>query len=329
MTGQLVDGFGRVARDLRLSLTDRCTLRCTYCMPETGMTWLPRGDLLTDDEILRLVDVAVSLGIEELRLTGGEPLLRPGVAGLVGRLHAAAPQLELSLTTNGLRLAEQADALAAAGLTRVNVSLDTVRPETFRRITRRDGLPDVLAGMRAASRAGLTPVKVNAVLVRGVNDTEAPELLELCLESGYELRFIESMPLDGGHTWQPDVMVSAAETLELLRSRHRLTPVIGRGAAPAEVWQVDGGPGTVGVIASVTRPFCGDCDRLRLTADGQLRTCLFAHTETDLRTPLRDGAGDAEIAALWVDAVSRKQAAHGIGEPTFLPPLRGMSAIGG
>lgn len=328
--GLLIDGFGRVATDLRVSLTDRCTLRCTYCMPAEGLDWTPREDLLTDDELVRLISIAAGLGVREVRLTGGEPLLRPGLAELVRRVRATCPDLRLSLTTNGLRLAELAPALADAGLERVNVSLDTLRPDRFRAVTRRDGLDDVLAGLAAAAAAGFSPVKVNAVLVRDSNDDEAADLLGYCLEHGYELRFIEFMPLDAGHTWTRPDLVTAEEILTRLGERWSLTPAAEpRGSAPAESWLVDGGPATVGVIGSVTRPFCGACDRVRLTADGQIRNCLFARSETDVRTALRRGADDEAIAALWVSAVAGKAAGHGIDDPGFRQPDRPMSAIGG
>jgi cyclic pyranopterin phosphate synthase len=328
---QLSDNYGRVATDLRVSLTDRCNLRCSYCMPEEGLDWLQKDTLLTDDEVVRLIRVGVELlGITEVRFTGGEPLLRRGLADIVRRTAALEPRPETSLTTNGLGLARTASTLAAAGLDRVNVSLDTVRTDTFWQITRRDRLDDVLEGLAAAKAAGLGPVKVNAVLLRGVNDDQAPELLEWCLEHGYDLRFIEQMPLDAQHGWDRDAMVTAAEILASLEARYVLTPAEEpRGSAPAELFAVNGGPATVGVIASVTRPFCGDCDRVRLTADGQVRNCLFARDESDLRTALRSGAGDQEIADRWVIAMRGKLPGHGIDDPTFLQPDRPMSAIGG
>jgi cyclic pyranopterin phosphate synthase len=325
MTAALLDTFGRAATDMRVSLTDKCNLRCTYCMPAEGLPWLPAPELLSDDEIVRLVRVAASLGVRTVRLTGGEPLIRPGLPGLVTRL---AELVELSLTTNGLGLTRLAQPLADAGLRRVNVSLDTLRPERFLALTRRDRLDDVIAGLTAAVAAGLAPVKVNTVLMRGVNDDEAGELLEWCLERGYELRFIEQMPLDPQHGWDRAEMVTADEVLELLTQRHTLTPAE-RGSAPAEVWLVDGGPARVGVVGSVTRPFCEACDRIRLTADGQLRNCLFAREESDLRTALRGGATDAELAVRMQAAVRGKKAGHGIDDPEFLQPDRPMSAIGG
>jgi GTP 3',8-cyclase len=328
---RLVDGFGRVATDLRVSLTDRCNLRCTYCMPEQGLDWLPNESLLTDDEVVRLVRVAVTmLGVQEVRFTGGEPLVRRGLVDIVRRSAELEPRPELSLTTNGLGLARTATALAAAGLDRVNVSLDTVRRDTFQELTRRDRLGDVVAGLEAADAAGLRPVKVNAVLMRGINDGEAAELLEWCVGRGYELRFIEQMPLDAQHGWSRTEMVTAEEILALLSQRFELTEAEEpRGSAPAEKFLVDGGPATVGVIASVTRPFCGDCDRVRLTADGQVRNCLFAREESDLRAALRGGATDEELAARWRAAVAPKRAGHGIDDVSFLQPSRPMSAIGG
>ncbi|MEV7773134.1 GTP 3',8-cyclase MoaA [Kitasatospora sp. NPDC086791] len=328
----LLDTFGRRAVDLRVSLTDRCNLRCTYCMPEEGLQWLAKPDLLTDEEIVRLVAIAVrDLGVREVRFTGGEPLLRPGLVAVVAACAELEPRPELSLTTNGIGLARTATALREAGLDRVNVSLDTLDPEVFHTLTRRRRHGDVLDGLAAAERAGLTPVKLNAVLMRGVNDHEAADLLAWCLERGYELRFIEQMPLDAQHGWDRSSMVTAEEILDLLRARFALTPEPSarRGAAPAERWLVDGGPGRVGVIASVTRPFCRACDRTRLTADGQVRNCLFATGETDLRTALRSGADDAELAALWRAAMWGKKAGAGIDDPEFHQPERPMSAIGG
>jgi GTP 3',8-cyclase len=328
---RLADRFGRVATDLRVSLTDRCNLRCTYCMPAEGLDWLPRQELLTDDEVVRLVSVAVTrLGVTEVRFTGGEPLLRRGLAGIVERCAGLEPRPQLSLTTNGIGLARLADPLLAAGLDRVNVSLDTIRPDTFVELARRDRLADVLAGLDAARAAGLQPVKVNAVLLRGLNDEQAPELLEFCLEHGYELRFIEQMPLDAQHGWRRDTMVTADEILARLSERFELTPADAeRGSAPAESFVVDGGPATVGIIASVTRPFCGDCDRVRLTADGQVRDCLFARKESDLRTLLRSGGSDGDLADAWQRAMRGKLPGHGIDDPSFLQPARPMSAIGG
>ncbi len=328
----LVDQHGRVATDLRVSLTDRCNLRCTYCMPAQGLAWLPTPDLLDDDEVIRLVGIAVRLlAVTDVRFTGGEPLLRRGLVDIVGRCAALTPRPRLSLTTNGIGLARLAGPLAAAGLDRVNVSLDTLRPDRFGRLARRDRLDDVFAGLAAARRAGLEPLKVNAVLMRGLNDDEAPDLLRWCLQHGYELRIIEQMPLDAQHGWSRAAMVTAGEVLETLAQHFTLTPAAPdtRGSEPAESWLVDGGPARVGVIASVTRPFCGACDRVRITADGQVRNCLFAREESDLRGALRAGANDAELAARWRAALWTKRAGHGIDDPSFLQPARPMSAIGG
>ncbi|HCA84913.1 MAG TPA: GTP 3',8-cyclase MoaA [Streptomyces sp.] len=328
----LIDTFDRVATDLRVSLTDRCNLRCTYCMPEEGLEWLAKPDLLSDDEIVRLIGIAVTdLGIEEVRFTGGEPLLRPGLTGIVARCAALEPRPKMSLTTNGIGLERTASALREAGLDRVNVSLDTLRPDVFQRMTRRKRHHDVLSGLEAARAAGLTPVKVNTVLMPGLNDDEAPDLLAWAVENDYELRFIEQMPLDAQHGWKRDGMITAGDILTSLRTRFDLTPEgeDERGSAPAERWVVDGGPARVGVIASVTRPFCRACDRTRLTADGQVRTCLFAREESDLRGALRSGASDAEVAGLWKTAMWGKKAGSGLDDPSFLQPQRPMSAIGG
>jgi GTP 3',8-cyclase len=328
----LTDSFGRVATDLRVSLTDRCNLRCAYCMPPEGLDWLPGPDLLTDDEVSRLISIAVAhLGITEVRFTGGEPLLRRGLPGIVARTAALSPRPEISLTTNGIGLARLAGALRQAGLDRLNVSLDTLSPETFATLTRRHRLPDVLTGLAAAATAQLTPVKVNAVLIRGINDHEATPLLRFCRDRGYQLRFIEQMPLDAQHGWRRADMVTADEILAALSADFSLTPddPADRGSAPAETFLVDGGPDRVGVIGSVTRPFCGTCDRVRLTADGQIRNCLFARDESDLRTPLRAGASDDDLAEIWCRAVTTKLPGHGINDPGFLQPTRPMSAIGG
>ena len=329
--GELLDTFGRVATDLRVSLTDRCNLRCSYCMPAEGLDWLPSEQTLTDDEVVRLITIGVEqLGIREVRFTGGEPLVRRGLVDIVRRTTALAPRPETSVTTNALGLSRTAAALAEAGLDRVNVSLDTIRREDFLEITRRDRLADVVAGMEAAHAAGLAPVKVNAVLLRGINDDQGPELLRWCLDHGYQLRFIEQMPLDAQHGWRRDTMITAEEILASLEREFELTPAEEpRGSAPAELFAVNGGPATVGVIASVTRPFCGDCDRVRLTADGQVRNCLFAREESDLRSALRGGATDEEIADRWRAAMMTKRPGHGIDDVSFLQPTRPMSAIGG
>jgi cyclic pyranopterin phosphate synthase len=334
----LIDRFGRVATDLRISLTDLCSLRCTYCMPAEGLDWLTKAQRLTDDEFVRLTGIFVDLGITSVRLTGGEPLVHPTLPDVIARLHALEPRPEISLTTNGVTLTRHAVALARAGLTRINVSVDTLDREQFARLTRRDRLPQVLDGVAAAAAAGLHPVKINAVLVRDSNLHEAPDLLAWTLRHGYRLRFIEHMPLDADHTWSRDDMVTAEEILAIVEQQYTLKPLDGRGSAPAEEFEVLAGPdqaewaepvGRLGIIASVTRPFCRTCDRLRLTADGQLRTCLFAQAETDLRAPLRAGASDAELAELIRAAVAVKQEDHGIGSGSFVQPIRTMSAIGG
>jgi cyclic pyranopterin phosphate synthase len=330
----LADAYGRVATDLRVSLTDRCNLRCAYCMPPEGLDWLPGAEVLTDDEIVRLITIGVErLGIKTVRLTGGEPLLRKNLELLVAEISALSPVPEIALTTNGIGLAARAEKLAAAGLRRINVSLDTLDPDIFATISRRRRLPDVLAGIAAARDARLLPVKINTVLLRGVNDHEAFNLLQWAMAAQVQLRFIEQMPLDPQHGWKRDEMITAAEIkqrlgehVELLEDpQHAAT----RGSAPAELFRVAGTDYSVGIIASVTQPFCGACDRVRLTADGQIRNCLFARTESDLRTPLRSGASDAELAALWVAAVAGKRPGHGINDPSFLQPDRPMSAIGG
>jgi cyclic pyranopterin phosphate synthase len=301
-------------------------------MPPEGLDWLPSPALLTDDEVNRLITIAVQrLGITEIRFTGGEPLLRRGLPGIVAAAAALRPRPEISLTTNGIGLARLAGPLREAGLDRLNVSLDTLSHETFVTLARRDRMDDVLAGLTAAAAAGLAPVKVNAVLMRGVNDREATALLRFCLDYGYQLRFIEQMPLDAQHGWRRADMVTADEILAALSAEFALIPAdpAGRGSAPAETFLVDGGPGRVGVIGSVTRPFCGACDRVRLTADGQIRNCLFARDESDLRTPLRTGASDHQLAGIWRRAVAAKLPGHGINDPGFLQPARPMSAIGG
>jgi cyclic pyranopterin phosphate synthase len=330
----LGDAYGRVATDLRVSLTDRCNLRCQYCMPAEGLDWLPRADVLTDEEIIRLIRVGVTrLGITTVRLTGGEPLLRQDLEWLVAAIAELDPAPAIALTTNGIGLAERAAGLAAAGLKRINVSLDTLDPATFKQITRRPRLADVLAGVEASVAAGLLPVKINTVLLRGVNDHEAYLLLEWAMRTGVQLRFIEQMPLDAQHAWNRTEMITADEIRERLSEHVTLVEDAGdrarRGSAPAELFRIQGTDHTVGIIASVSKPFCGACDRVRLTADGQLRNCLFARAESDLRAPLRAGATDEELADRWVRAVATKRPGHGIDDPSFLQPDRPMSAIGG
>lgn len=326
----LTDRFGRVHTDLRVSVTDRCSLRCTYCMPEQGLDWIPRTDTLTTDELLRLVRVAVDNGVTTVRLTGGEPLLRPDIVAIVAAIRAMPGAPDVALTTNGLRLPGLAAPLADAGLGRVNISLDTMDRDRFLALTRRDRLIDTLAGIAAAKAAGLDPVKINSVLMRGVNDDEAATLLLWAMEQGLHLRFIEQMPLDPQHGWDAQQMVTADEIQQRLTDAgFDLEPADDRGSAPAELFRVNGGPQTVGIIGSMTRPFCGDCNRMRLTSDGQWRNCLFGQSETDLRTPLRAGATDEQLAALMRRDVAGKRRAHGTDDVGFVQPDRPMSAIGG
>jgi cyclic pyranopterin phosphate synthase len=334
----LADTHGRIATDLRVSVTDRCNLRCTYCMPPEGLDWLPASAVLSEEEILRLVGVSVrQLGIKTVRLTGGEPLLRRDLERLVAGIALLAPRPTIALTTNGIGLASRAAGLAAAGLDRINISLDTLDAATFKRLARRPRLHDVLAGVAAAKKAGLEPVKINAVLMRGINDHEAYGLLRWAMREQVQLRFIEQMPLDAQHAWQRSEMITADDIRQLLGEHVVLTedPVEAatRGSAPAELFRVyldgmDTGY-SVGIIAAVTKPFCGACDRVRLTADGQLRNCLFSISESDLRAPMRAGASDSELADIWVANVAGKRPGHGIDDPSFLQPDRPMSAIGG
>jgi cyclic pyranopterin phosphate synthase len=331
---QLIDTFGRAHRDLRVSVTDRCNLRCTYCMPPDFADWLPGNHLLSLDELMLVIEVATEQGITNIRLTGGEPLLRPDIVEIVRRVRALPLAPRVSLTTNALRLTDLAQDLADAGLERVNVSLDTLDRERFKALTFRDRFADVIAGIEAAQRAGLSPLKVNSVLMRGVNDDEAIPLLRHAVENGWHLRFIEQMPLDAQGAWERAEMISAGEILELLSTEFDLVPVPTRGSAPAEEFTVDGGPMTVGIIASVSKPFCAACDRIRLTADGQIRNCLFARDETDVRATLRDASLSepkrrARIARLFASSVFDKLPGHGINDPSFIQPDRPMSAIGG
>jgi GTP 3',8-cyclase len=323
----LEDRFGRVHRDLRISVTDRCNLRCTYCMPAEGMQWLDRDDLLTFEEIERVAGVLVRrFGVESIRLTGGEPTVRAHLPVLVRKL--AQLDVDLSMTTNGVSLALVADDLATAGLRRVNVSLDSLRADRFSSLTRRDLLPKVLEGIDAALAAGLSPVKVNAVVVRGRNDDEILELAAYGRRRGVELRFIEFMPLDAEGAWQPELVVPGAEIVETIAAQWPVEAVA-RGSAPAQRWRYVDGGGAFGVISSVSDSFCSTCDRVRLTADGAFRACLFATEETDLRTVLRSGASDDDLAALLRSTVAAKWAGHGISEVTFSRPRRSMSQIGG
>ena len=326
----LVDTQGRTVRDLRISVTDRCNLRCVYCMPAEGMPWLAKSDLLSYEEITRFARVALELGVTGIRLTGGEPTVRMDLPTLVRMLHDLKPGLDLSITTNGLKLVAMADELRAAGLTRVNVSLDTLQRDRFHQIARRDRWHEVIEGLEAARRVGFDPIKVNAVLMRGFNEDEAVDLARFGREQGYEVRFIEWMPLDFQHSWSRERLVPAHEILEGIHAVFPLEPArVADPSAPATLYRYLDGRGSVGVIASVTRPFCGHCDRIRLTADGQIRTCLFALKEYDFRKALRGGASDAEVMDLLRAAVWRKEPGHLINSPFFRQPERGMSAIGG
>lgn len=338
----LIDGFGRVHRDLRVSLTDRCNLRCTYCMPEHGQSWLASQHVLTDDEVVECVGIALQQGIRKVRFTGGEPLLRTGLEQILARVATMSPRPELALTTNGIGLERRADGLRAAGLDRVNVSLDTLRADRFARLSRRDRLEDVLSGIEAALRAGFDEVKVNTVLMRGVNDDEACEIARWCLARGVEARFIEQMPLDAQHGWARSEFVTVAEVRAALSEEFVLEPM-GREhdpSAPAGRYRIEGSglAGTVGFVASISESFCSNCDRLRLTADGQMRNCLFAREETDVRAILRrlDGSARAEALTDAIRfAVAGKRRGFGIDDPRgvmapeFNQPERGMNAIGG
>jgi GTP 3',8-cyclase len=329
MTEPLIDSFGRVHRDLRISVTDRCNYRCTYCMPAEGLDWLPRDEVLTFEEIERMARLLVQrFGFDSIRLTGGEPTVRADLPKLVAKLVPLG--VDLALTTNGSTLVNQARPLAEAGLTRINISLDTLRPDRFVEITRRDDLDRVLAGIDAALAAGLSPVKINVVMMRGVNDDELVDFARFGRERGVVVRFIEFMPLDAQGDWTDDQVVTHAEVVERIGEVFPLEPAdVGRGSAPAERFRYRDGGGEIGVIASVTQSFCSSCDRIRLTAEGQLRACLFALEDTDLRTPLRDGASDDDLADLVVSTVGAKWAGHNIGDAVFIRPNRSMSQIGG
>lgn len=328
MASALVDPHGRTVRDLRISVTDRCNFRCQYCMPEEGMKWLPRSELLTFEELERVARVCVErFGFESIRLTGGEPTIRAHLSVLIEKLTALG--VELSMTTNGATLAHQARDFAAAGLRRINISCDSLRPERFAEITRRDALPQVLAGIDAAIEVGLSPVKLNCVVVKGLNDDEIVDFAAFGRAKGVEVRFIEWMPLDGGGEWASDAVFPASEIVSRIDAVWPLEEEPGRGAAPAERFRYRDGRGRVGVIGSVTEPFCGSCDRVRLTADGQFRNCLFAVRETDLRAVMRNGGSDDDLAAAIESEVGRKWAGHAIGQVTFIRPARSMSQIGG
>lgn len=327
----LEDGFGRIHRALRVSVTDRCNLRCRYCMPAEGMQWIARDELLSDDELVRLVGLFAGAGVSEVRVTGGEPLVRPGLAELVGRLSATAGVREVSMTTNGVLLAEAIDALVHNGLGRVNVSIDSLDPARYAAITRRDDLARALAGLEACeAHPALGPIKVNAVALRGVSEPDVLPLAELARRRPYVVRFIEVMPLDAPREWTREAVLSGAELRAMIGARWPLEPMAPeRASATGTRWRFADGAGELQFVASVTEPFCASCDRLRLTADGQLRTCLFAEWETDLRGPMRAGASDAELLAVAAGAVARKEAGHGMADPGWTYSGRPMSMIGG
>jgi cyclic pyranopterin phosphate synthase len=327
MVRPLIDSFGRVHRDLRLSVTDRCNFRCSYCMPEEGMQWLPRDEILTFEELERIARLLVERhGVESIRLTGGEPTVRAHLPLLVEKL--AALPVDLALTTNGATLRQNAHALASAGLRRINISLDTFRSDRFYELTRRNELPRVLDGIDAAIEAGLAPVKVNAVVMRGVNDDELLDFARFGRERGVVVRFIEFMPLDADQAWRNDAVVSLDEMVSRIGAVFPLEPIT-RTSAPASRFRYLDGGGEIGVVASVTQAFCGTCDRVRLTAEGKFRNCLFALEEHDLRGPLRSGASDDELSAIVEAAVGSKWAGHQINQVHFIRPRKSMSQIGG
>jgi cyclic pyranopterin phosphate synthase len=324
----LVDGHGRRIGDLRVSVTDRCNFRCQYCMPAEGLPWLERDDVLHFEEIERLVGLLAAMGVTDVRLTGGEPLVRRDFPQLVGML---APLVEdLSITTNGYLLERDAEALVRAGATRFNVSIDSLQRDRFFEMTRRDALPRVLRGLEVlASFPEAHPIKVNAVAMRGFTEDEVLPFAHFAREHPYEVRFIEFMPLDADHAWTPDSVLSGEEIRAIIEQQWALEPVEREPHATARVYRFADGRGSIGFINPVSEPFCGDCNRIRLTADGRLRTCLFSLNETDLRTPLREGADDAELEEIVRDAVWRKELKHHVNEPGFVQPMRTMSAIGG
>jgi cyclic pyranopterin phosphate synthase len=346
----LSDSHGRILRDLRVSLTDRCNFRCMYCLPETEAAqnfyrghwahmpnptpitrqWVPRSHILSFEEIERVVQLAAGLGVQKIRLTGGEPLLRQDVEKLVERLAKISGITDLAMTTNGFLFQQKARALRAAGLKRISFSLDSLDRENFRKLTGRDGLEEVLGSIRLAQELGFNPVKVNAVIIRGINDHEIESLAQFARESSLSFRFIEFMPLDSARAWQKEMVVPGREVLARLRERFDLQPVRSDNASEtARRWAFPDGLGEIGIIAPVSEPFCGHCNRIRLTADGKIRTCLFSVAEHDLRALLRNGVGDEELR-VWLQAVAwQKEARHHIGEPEFVPPPRSMSCIGG
>jgi cyclic pyranopterin phosphate synthase len=328
-TGPLVDTFGRVADDLRISVTDRCNFRCTYCMPAEGLAWLPRSEILTFEELTRALGIFIGLGVRSLKVTGGEPTVRNDLPTLVRMFREVGPDLDISITTNGLLLDRLAAPLAEAGVDRATVSCDSLLRHRFAEMTRRDALERVLAGLRAAEAAGLTPIKINVVVIGGTNDDEVVDFARWSRETGYDVRFIEYMPLDAEHAWERAKVVPGREILDRIDAVFPLEAE-GHGSEPATSYRfADRAPGRIGVIASVTEPFCDTCNRLRLTAEGMVRACLFALEETDLREPMRAGAADADLELLIRETVWRKWSGHRINHPDFVQPARSMSMIGG
>ena len=328
---RLLDTFGRVADDLRISVTDRCNFRCVYCMPAAGLPWLPRDEVLTFEEIVRLTRILVEdCGVRTIRLTGGEPLVRKGIEDLTGMIAQIDPALDLAMTTNGILLREKARALREAGLKRLNVSLDTLHSERFRNLARRDALERVLDGLQAASEAGFSPIKLNMVVMRGHNDDEILDFARLARREGYEVRFIEFMPLDADGIWTPETVVASREIIEAIDREFPLAPVANDRPAPATRFKFrDGSPGGIGVIPSVSDAFCRICNRIRLTADGHIRTCLFSLQEHDVKALLRGGASDPEVRDFVAAAVWQKEEGHKIGQADFVKPAKSMSQIGG
>jgi cyclic pyranopterin phosphate synthase len=328
--GPLVDSFGRIASDLRVSLTDKCNFRCTYCMPTEGLPWLAREDVLTAIEIERLARLFVRLGVREVKLTGGEPTVRPEIPEIVRRIRGLGHEIDISITTNGYLLDRLARSLREAGLDRITVSCDSLLRHRFAEMTRRDALERVMRGLRAAEMAGFSPIKLNCVVIRGSNEGEVVDFARLARATGYQVRFIEYMPLDADQAWERSKVVPSREILEQISAVFPLVPGNGRSAQPATVFRfADGALGTVGFISSVTEPFCDMCNRIRITADGQLRVCLFAMEETDLRGPLRSGVTDEDLEATLREAVWNKWSGHRINHRDFARPTRSMSMIGG
>jgi GTP 3',8-cyclase len=326
----LFDGHGRRIGDLRVSVTDRCNFRCQYCMPAEGLPWLDRSEVLTFEEIERLVRLFVAMGVSDLRLTGGEPTVRRDFPRLVSMLSRIEGLNDLSMTTNGYLLERDAAALVDAGIQRVNVSIDSLQRDRFFQITRRDSLPQVLRGLEAlAQHPEVHPIKVNAVAMRGFTEEEAIPFAEFARSTAFQVRFIEFMPLDGDHNWTPDAVLTGDELRQIIHAVHPLEELPREPSSTARVYRFADGRGEIGFINPVSEPFCSDCNRVRLTAEGKLRTCLFSMHETDLRQPLRTGASDGELETLIRDAVWRKELKHRVGEPGFRQPPRTMSAIGG